>query len=175
RKILPRGSRQAKRKHQRRRPPRLILPHNDFGADVYPVVEIDHVVVDKPEAARRHCLPDRLRSIGAMNPIYRGAKKHRTRAERVAGPAGHKAWQIGLPLEHFWRRMPVRPLDLAAYLKKPLPSETVAADTDAIAHRVRWILDQVEVPFERIDDDGARWLLRTVEHHLALKFLRPVG
>jgi hypothetical protein len=110
-----------------------------------------------------------------MNAIYRGAKKHRTRAERVAGAAGHKAWQIRLPLEHFRRRMPVRPLDLAADLKKPLPSEAVPADTDAIAHRVRWILDQVEVPFDRIDDDSACRLLRTVEHHLALKFLRQVG
>jgi hypothetical protein len=39
----------------------------------------------------------------------------------------------------------------------------------------RRILDQIKVPFERIDNDGACRLLRAVEHHLALKFLRQIG
>ena len=32
---------------------KLVLPHDDLGADVHPAIEIDDVVVDQPEAAGR--------------------------------------------------------------------------------------------------------------------------
>jgi hypothetical protein len=30
-----------------------VLPDDDLGADVHPAIEIDHVVIDQPEAAGR--------------------------------------------------------------------------------------------------------------------------
>ena len=49
--------------------------------------------------------------------------------------------------------MPIRPLGFAADLQQALPGETVAADADAVSHRVRRVLDQVEMALLGIDDD----------------------
>ena len=46
-----------------------VLPHDDLGADVHPVIEIDDVVVDQPEAAGRDGLTDCLRRIGTVDAI----------------------------------------------------------------------------------------------------------
>src|SRR5271154_2590029 len=47
----------------------LILPDDDLGADRHAGIEIDHVVVDEPEAAGRDGLADGLRRVGAMDAI----------------------------------------------------------------------------------------------------------
>jgi hypothetical protein len=44
-----------------------------------------------------------------------------------------------------------------------------------MAHGVGRVLDQIEVTLLGIDDDGARWLLRPVVHHLLLVFVRKAG
>ena len=49
----------------------VLLLHDHLGADPHPVVEIDHVVVGHPEAARRHGLADRLRLVRAVDAVKR--------------------------------------------------------------------------------------------------------
>ena len=120
-------------------------------------------------------MADRLRRVGTMDAIDGSTQVHRAGAERIARSAGHETRQIRLALDHFRRGMPVGPLGLAADLQQALPSETVAADTDAVTHRVRRVLDQIEMMLLGIDDDGARRLLRPVEHHLLLVLVRKAS
>ena len=65
--------------------------HHDLRAHLHPVVEVDHVLVQHPEAARRGRPADRLRGVGAVDAIARvGAAEvdvERPRPERVADPA----------------------------------------------------------------------------------------
>jgi hypothetical protein len=93
----------------------------------------------------------------------------------LPGGAGHEAGQIRLALDHFRRRMPIRPLRLAADLQKALPGKSLAADADAVADRVRWVLNEVEVPLHSIDDDDAGRLLRSVEHRTLLEIFRKIS
>jgi len=46
---------------------------------------------------------------GAVNPVQRLAEIECAGAERIAFAAGHEARQIGLALDHFRRRIPIRP------------------------------------------------------------------
>src|SRR5579864_6595292 len=110
-----------------------LLPHHDLGAHGHSVIEVGDIGVDEAEAARRHFRADRIRAVGAMNAIDRGAEIHRPRAERVTRTACHEARQIGLALDHLRWWHPVRPFGLAADVQKPLPLKTIAADADAVS------------------------------------------
>ena len=81
---------------------------------------VDHVGIDQPEAAGRDASADRLRLIGAVDAVDRGAEIKRAGAERVARAAGHEARQIGLARDHLRRRRPVGPLRLAGDLQQTL-------------------------------------------------------
>src|SRR6202007_2867940 len=108
-------------------------PYDHAGADLDAIKEIADVFVQHADAARRDELADRRRLIGAVDTVDRIAEIHRTRAQRVAGTAGHEARQIGLAIDHLRRRMPIRPLGLAGDLLHAGPGETVAADAHPVA------------------------------------------
>src|SRR5882724_218017 len=120
---------------------RRLLPHDDLGADRDTVIEVGDVGVDQPEATGRDRGADRVRPVGAVNAVYGGAEIKRAGAERVAGPAGHEARQIGLARDHLRRRRPVRPFRLARNRQQALPLKAVATDTDAIAYGAAVALD----------------------------------
>ena len=153
-----------------------------MGADIHPVVEIGHVVVDQAEAARRHRLTDGLRRVGAVDAVDGVAEIHGAGAERIAGAASHEARQIGLARDHLRRRMPIRPFGLARDLQQALPGEAIAADADAVADGGGLVLDQIEMALRRIDDDGAgrlpeglmyAWIVRVTPGILFLQIMIP--
>src|SRR6266704_2289341 len=127
------------------------LPHNNFGADRNAIVEVGNVGIDQPEATGGDRGADRIRPIGAVDAVDGGAEIHRAGAERVAGSAGHEAWQIRLARDHLRRRRPVRPFGLARDVQQALPLKSFAADADAIAYRAAASLDQIEVALRRRD------------------------
>jgi hypothetical protein len=63
------------------------MPDDDFGTHGRPVIEIDDIVVHKPEAARGNRLSDRFRLIGAMDAVNSAAKVERASTERISGAA----------------------------------------------------------------------------------------
>src|SRR6202021_2170062 len=110
-------------------------PHGPGGTDLYAVEKVRDVLVQHADTARRDELADRRRLVGAVDAIDGAAEIHRTRAQGIARTTGHEARQIGLALDHFGRRMPIRPFRLARDLLHAVPGEPVAADADAVADR----------------------------------------
>src|SRR6476619_4362968 len=109
-----------------------LLPDNHLGANRDALVEVGDIGIDQPEAARGNRGADRVGPVGAVDAVDGGAEIHRPRAERIAGTAGHEAWQIGLARDHLRWRMPVGPFRLAADRLYPGPGKAVAADADAV-------------------------------------------
>src|SRR5258707_13929853 len=63
---------------------RLPLSEDDhLRADLDPVVEVDHVLVEHADAARRYRVADRVRLVRAVDAVERGAEIHDARAELV--------------------------------------------------------------------------------------------
>src|ERR1700761_38972 len=58
-----------------------LLPDDHFGPDRNAIVEIGDVIVDETEAARGHLGADRVRTVGAVDAIDRGAEIHGAGAE----------------------------------------------------------------------------------------------
>src|SRR5438105_547044 len=80
------------------------LAHDDLGAHRDAFVQIDDIIVHKPKASRRDCASDRLRLIGAVDPVDGAAKVERSRPHRIARTARHEARQVRLSLDHLrWR------------------------------------------------------------------------
>src|SRR5271166_6783927 len=131
------------------------LPDDDLGADRHPIVKVDHVVVDEPKAARRDGVADRLRLVRAVDAVHGLTEVHRARAHRIARAARHETRQVGLALDHFRRRTPVRPFLLARDLLQAGPLEALSTDTNAVADGPVVGLDEIEKALARIDDEGA--------------------
>src|SRR5262249_22082756 len=129
--------------------------HHHPGADLDPLIEIDHVLVAHADAAGRHRRSDRPGLVRAVDAIERRAEIHGAGAERVLRPAFHVARQIGTALEHFGRRRPIRPFTLAGDVVNARPGEAGPADADAVTDRGAVILDQIKKTLVGIDDDGA--------------------
>src|SRR5204863_5856190 len=106
------------------------LTNHNLGADRYAFVQVDDVIVDQPETARRDGAADRLRLVGAVNAVDGAAEIERAGAERVAGTAGHEARQVGLAGDHLRWRIPVGPFLPARDIQETLPLNAFAADTD---------------------------------------------
>ena len=130
--------------------------HDDLRADLHAAVEVDHVVVEQAEAARRHRLSDRLRLVRAVDAVERGAEIHRARTERIFRAALHEARQVGTAPEHLRGRRPVRPFLLGDDRGGAGPGEADAPDADAVAQRRAAVLHQIEPPLGGVDDDRAR-------------------
>ena len=122
-----------------------VLSHYDPRTDRDTLVKIDDIIINKAKAPRRNSLAYSLRCIGAVNPVDRSTEVHGTSTHWIAGPPSHKSGKIRLPLNHLGRRMPIRPLSLARYLKKALPSEAPAANAYAVAYGAGFALNQVQV------------------------------
>ena len=70
--------------------------------------------------------------------------------------------------------MPVRPFLHAGDTLGTRPGEALAADADAVAHRLAVAEHQIKVSVRRIDDDGAGRLLGDVIHELAAELRRQI-
>src|SRR5205085_1695165 len=142
------------------------------GADVHATVEVGHVLIGEADAAGGHALADGRGRIGAVNAVYRAAEIHGARAKRVGRAAGHEARQVGLALDHFGRRRPIRPLGLLGDRLHARPAEAVAADADAVADRAATGLHEIKIGVRRVDDDGAGRLAAVVGDDLAPELRR---
>src|SRR5262245_22848697 len=109
-----------------------------------------------------------------MDAIHGTADIERAGAHRVARAASHEAWQVGLALNHFGRRRPVRPLCLADDLFQPGPLETFASDPDTIANRATVGLNEIKKSFGGVNDDGAGRFGCAIENCLTPVFGRQV-
>src|SRR5690606_28677230 len=71
----------------------------DPGAERHAIVKVDDVLVEQPDAARRHSAPDRRRIAGTVNAVQRVApvliEVEGARTEGVLGTARHAA--VGEP------------------------------------------------------------------------------
>src|SRR5690242_9993330 len=115
---------------------RRAAEHDHARADVDAAIKVFDVRIGQPDAARRNEVADGRGLIGAVNAIHGVAEIERARAERVAFAAGHEARQIRLPLDHFLRRMPVRPFAHVFDTFDTGPSESFASDAHAVAQRL---------------------------------------
>src|SRR4030095_6257537 len=108
--------------------------HHNLGSDRHAAIEVGNVVIDHPEASRRHRLTDRLWRIGAVDAVDGRTDIESARAERITGTAGHPARKIRVPRDHLPRRGPDRPLSLFADVVHAAPLKAIAADADAVPH-----------------------------------------
>src|SRR4029078_1606905 len=147
---------------------RRLRQHDGLRADLYTVVEIDHVFIGEADAAARDLPADGARRIGTVNTILRSGDVHRARAERIARAAGGHARQIRLARKHFSRRITIRPFGLALNRLHSGPGETLATDANAVADRLAATEHIIEIRVRRIDDDGAGRFATAVAGALAL-------
>src|ERR1700694_581097 len=115
--------------------------HHDLGADRRALEEIDDVLVEHADAARRDVLADgpRLdravdaeqRILVVLPQIERAGAERIARAARHADPAAqlaHVPHQFGLTREHLPGRVPIRPLLLVVDVRGAGPAKTLAPD-----------------------------------------------
>src|SRR5580698_2102449 len=145
------------------------LLDDDARPDRHAVIEVDDVVVDQAEAARRDGVADRIGLVRPVDAIDGLAEIQRTGAQGIAGTAGHEARQIRLALDHLRWRTPVGPFLLAGDFLQSRPLEPVASNADAVADRPIVALDEIEKTLGRNDDHRARRLVRSVEDNLLLE------
>src|SRR5262249_14093790 len=130
-----------------------LLLHDHRRADLHAVVKIDNVVVRESEAARRHCLPDGLGLVRAMELLERAAEMERARSDGFVRAARDVARQVGRALEHLRGWGPVRPFALGADALDAAPGEAVAPDTDAVGERLAVAEHEIKPPFPGPDHD----------------------
>src|SRR5262249_23318464 len=99
-------------------------------------------------------LPDGRRIVGAVDAILAGTEIDCACPERIAGTGRHEARQIGLACDHLRRRIPVRPLRLAADVLNAGPGKAFAADADAVADGAALAEHVVERGIAGIYHDG---------------------
>src|SRR3984893_9529977 len=143
--------------------------HDHLGADLHTAIEVHHVVVDHPDAARCRAPADAPRRIGAVNAIEGTAEIQGTRPERIAFAARREARQVRRALDHLGRRRPVRPLRLALDRLHAGPGETFTADSDSIPDGLPAGKNEIEIRITGIDDDRARRLVAAEINHPALQ------
>src|SRR6185437_11773869 len=118
------------------------LQHHNDGADLYPVVKVDGVLVGHADAARRNRGADIFRLVGAVDAEQRilavGIEVHRPRAHRVVGARRHIA-RHAQPLDLARGRVPGRPLRHGADLGDAGPGHRLFAHGDAVADRLATI------------------------------------
>src|SRR6266496_1811746 len=107
--------------------------------------QIFNILIEQTNAARRNKLVDGRRLIRAVDAVERITKVERSCAERIARTACHEPRQIGLAVNHFWRRMPVRPFDHASNALRAGPCETLTADANTVPQGPAETKNQVKV------------------------------
>jgi hypothetical protein len=145
--------------------------HN-ASAQCHSVIQVFDILVEQTNAAGRNKLTDGRGLIRAMNAIERIAKVERPCAKWIARTACHESRQVGLAVNHFWRRMPIRPFDHASNALRTGPCETFAADANTIPQSAARTENQVKVCMGRIDNDGAGRFGRLIIYKLTLELRR---
>src|SRR4029079_19310310 len=136
-------------------------------ANLNAAVKILYVIVEKANAARGYERANRRRLVGTVNSIERIAEIKRAGAKRITGTPRHHARQIRLTLDHLRGREPVRPFFHPGDAFRAGPRESLAADTDPVAHCLAAAEHEVEIRIGGIDDDRAgRFLGREVDELL---------
>src|ERR1700722_536543 len=140
-------------------------PH-DRGADLYAVVEVDRVLVGKPDAARRDRRADIFGLVGAVDAEERvlavGKEVERARTHRILWAAAHEIRDVAEPLMLAGGRRPGRPLDHVADLGDARPDERLLTHRDAVADRFAAGLHEIEEARVGIDNDRAGRLLAMI-------------
>src|SRR5258708_3384165 len=136
--------------------------HDDLGADVDAAVQVDHVLIAHPDAARRYVGADGPWLVRAVNAVQRGAEIHGAGAERILRAAFHVPRQIGTARQRFRRRRPGRPFLLGRNRLDARPGEAGTADADAVTQRPAIALHQEQELVRRVDHDGAGAFLAVV-------------
>ncbi len=142
-------------------------------------MEVDHVLIEKANAARRNSFPEIFGLAGSMNSIERVLtileQIKRTRAEGIAWTGIHAAIGDGIRLKfrlarnhRFWHP-PARPASAELEPGSAVPLERGGARACAVSHGASVISDQVKKPGVRVHDDGAGRL----EWKRILNFLTP--
>jgi hypothetical protein len=75
--------------------------------------------------------------------------------------------QLGLSLQHFRGRVPVRPFLFGVNRRQARPAKSFAADADSVTNGLSAPLHQIEKVTSGIDDDRARRLARGIRDDLA--------
>ena len=149
--------------------------HDNFRADFHPLIEVSDILVGQPDTTGRNPLPNRLGLIRAVNSIFGLTQIHRPSAERIAGPARHKPRQVGLTRKHVYRRAPIRPFCFPGHCLFTRPCEALAANADAVAHRLPAVQHEIKKGVSGVDDDGAWCLVADVINDLPNKFSGSVS
>ena len=97
-----------------------------------------------------------------MNAVQSLTEVESAGAEWVAVASGHEARQIGLALDHCFRRIPIGPFRHSGNPFHASPSEALAAHADAVAQRPAVADHEIEIGVRSIDDDRAGRLLGVV-------------
>ncbi len=124
--------------------------HDHGGADRDPIVEVDHIVVDHPEAGDTAPV-----SYTHLDVYKRQAEIHRAGAERVFLAALHVARQVRPAAQHLRRWGPFRPFLLRRNAVHAAPAKAIAADTDSVANGLAVAGHEVEPAFGGVHHDGA--------------------
>jgi hypothetical protein len=76
---------------------------------------------------------------------------------------------LRLPLQHFGRRVPIRPLLFAVNGSRTRPPKSLSTDADPVTDRLPATLYQVQIVTARIDDNCAGRNRRRIGHDFARK------
>src|SRR5690606_29540570 len=136
----------------------------DMSARLHPREEVEDVLVEEPDAARRGRPADRRGVVRAMDAVIGVAPAaveiERPRPERIFKPARHAAGERTVDFrvapDHVLRRRPVRPFPLAPDDRVTGKAVALAPDRDAVADRPPAVENVVEHTRMRIDDDRPR-------------------
>src|SRR5215510_16364960 len=146
-----------------RRYPRLTRSrsqHHHDRAHFDAVVEIDHVLVGHPDAARRNRMSDPFRLVGSMDAVQRvpaaGEEIDAARAHGIGWSAFDIVRERAEPPLLALGRRPPRPFFLAANLRDTGPRLRLFAHDHAIADRLVVRQHVIEIARVTIDDDRTR-------------------
>jgi hypothetical protein len=147
------------------------------------VIKIDHVIIGKPDAARRNIGADCPRLVRTVDAIKRvltaGIEVHGSGTKRIFGTAFHSETaashlrhvlsKLGLTNHHFRGRIPVGPFQLMINGGSAGPEEALSTNANAIAYRFITALHQIKEVAAGIDDDCADGFVSRVSDYRARK------
>ena len=148
--------------------------HHHNRPRLHSAVEIDHVFIRQPDAARRNCMSDPSRLIRSVDAVKRilaaGVKVQCARTHWIARTAFDIVRKRAKPPLLTLGRRPSRPFCLAANCGHAGPSLGILTHNRAVANRPTFGKHVVQVASVGIDQDRAWRFLPVVLNDLA-----PIG